>query len=452
MPNPTATGPNGEKVELRDGEWVQVSGPVGPPAPAGNPKYAATDPAMQSQINQGLKQGIGSFLANVLSLPHAAGELLAAGAAVPQTVGGAAVAAARGQPMNIGERFDNARSAQEQKLPASLLLAAPDPTTEQVLAVPGALKRSMSAVSANRDRAMALLRGEPGADSRPVQDPSMLNAYDDAVTAEQQNAALNPLSTSAGRAAGDAASLLALRPGDRMREILKLRSNAEPAARRSRLLGREREDVEEASGKLDEATRVLKPWLGRSAEAGFDGAVVSALGDGDPVATAGWTAGIQAAGGAALGAKAWIWKNPGKAAFTLILGSEMYKAVLPGPQNIAESKDEAVRTFVGAYGLASLAGLAGSGRPTGSFLRSLSTASRGGVASVVTQLQEAAAEGKPEYARVLEQIAADPDYFGRETRQRLERAAQSEKPRELLNEIDRLMKSTRFQRDMDELE
>jgi hypothetical protein len=71
---------------------------------------------------------------------------------------------------------------------------------------------------------------------------------------------------------------------------------------------------------------------------------------------------------------------------------------------------------------------------------------------VVTQLQEAAAEGKPEYARVLEQIAADPDYFGRETRQRLERAAQSEKPRELLNEIDRLMKSTRFQRDMDELE
>jgi hypothetical protein len=46
---PTATGPNGEKVELRDGAWVQISGPVGPPAPAGNAKYAATDPAMQSQ-------------------------------------------------------------------------------------------------------------------------------------------------------------------------------------------------------------------------------------------------------------------------------------------------------------------------------------------------------------------------------------------------------------------
>jgi hypothetical protein len=309
----------------------------------------------------------------------------------------------------------------------------------------------MSAVGANRDRAMALLRGEPGADAMPVQDPSMTNAFDAAVTAEQQNAAANPLATSAGRAAGDAASLLALRPGDRMREILKLRGKAEPSARRGRLLDREREDVEEATGKLDEAAKVLKPWLGRTAEAGFDGAVVSALGDGDPVATAGWTAGIQAAGGAALGAKAWIWKNPGKAAFTLILGSEMWKAIAPGPQNIAESKDEAVRTFVGAYGLASAAGLAGAGRPTGSFMRSLATASRGGVASVVTQLQEAAAEGKEDYARILDQIAKEPDYFGRETRARLERAAESEKPRELLNEIDKLMESTRFNRAVDEI-
>jgi hypothetical protein len=448
---PTATGPNGEKVELRNGQWVQVSGPVGPQAPAGNPKYAATDPAMQSQINQGMKQGVGSFLANVLSLPHAAGELLAAGAAVPQTVGGAAMAAARGQPMQIGERFGKARTEQEQKLPASALLALPDPTTEQVLAVPGAIKRSMSAVGANRDRAMGMLRGDQGAAEQPVQDPSLPNAFDAAVTAEQQNAANAPLATSAGRAAGDAASLLTLRPGERMREILKLRNTAEPTARRSRLLGRERDGVEESRGKLDEATKTLKPWLGRTAEAGFDGAVVSALGDGDPVATAGWTAGIQAAGGAALGAKAWIWKNPGKAAFTLILGSEMYKAVAPGPQNIAESKDEAVRTFVGAYGLASLAGLAGSGRPAGSFLRSLSTASRGGVASVVTQLQEAAAEGKSEYGRVLEQLASNPDYFGRETRQRLERASQSDKPRALLNEVDALMKSTRFKKLYDEI-
>jgi hypothetical protein len=447
-----ARGPNGEIVELRDGQWVQISGPVGPSLPAGNPKYAATDPAMQRQINQGMRQGLGTFLANVLSLPHAAGELLAAGAALPETIGGAAVAAARGKPMNIGERFSAARTKQEGQFPASALLAIPDPTTEDVLAVPGAIRRSLAATGANRDRAAALARGEPGAASQPVQDPSLSANFRSAVDAEQQLAAMNPLATSAGRTAGDVASLLALRPGDRVREILKLRSTAEPAARRSRLLAREREGIEDARGKLDRATEALKPWLGRSAEAGFEGAVISALGDGNPVATAGWSAGIQATGGAALAAKNWVWKNPGKSLFTMILGSEIFKAVAPGPQNIAESKDEAVRAFVGAWGLAAASGLAGSGRPTGPILRSLSLASRGAIASVVTQLQEAAAEGKDEYGRVLDQIAKDPDYFGRETRQRLERATQSEKPRALLNEIDALMNSTRFKKLYDEIE
>jgi hypothetical protein len=446
-----ARGPNGEIVELQGGQWVQISGPVGPNQPAGNPKYAATDPAMQSQINQGLRQGLGSFLANVLSLPHAAGELLAAGAAVPQTLGGAAVAAARREPIKLGERFSNARREQEQKLPASALLAMPDPTTEQVLAIPSALKRSVSAVSANRDRAAALARGVPGAASQPIQDPSLSTNFRAAVEAEEQTAAMNPLATSAGRTAGDTASLLALRPGDRMRELLKLRTGADQTARRSRLLAREREPVEEVRSKLDAATETLRPWLGRTAEAGFEGAVVSALGDGDPVATAGWTAGLQAVGGAGLAAKSWIRKSPGNALVTLIVGGEIARAVLPGPQNILESKDEAIHAFVGAYGLAAVAGLAGSGRPTGPFLRSLSTTSRGAVASVVTQLQEAAAEGKDQYQRVIDRIAQDPDYFGRETRQRLERAAKSEKPRALLNEIDALMNSTRFKKLYEEM-
>jgi hypothetical protein len=453
---PTATGKNGEKYELRGNQWVQISGPVGPEVPEDvarrNPRYAATDPAVQSQINEGMRQGLGTFLANVLSLPHAAGELLAAGGALPETAGGAALAAVRGQPMNIRERFANARKRQEGQLPASALLAIPDPTTEDVLAVPGAFRRSAAAVNANRDRAMGLLRGAPEAAMQSVQDPSLSRTFPAAVEAERQRAEENPLATSAGRTAGDAASLLALRPGDRIREILKLRQTAEPTARRSRLLVRERGEVEDARTRLDKATEALKPWLGRSAEAGFDGAVVSALGDGDPVATAGWSAGIQATGGAALAAKNWVWRNPGKSLFTMILASEIFKAVAPGPQNIAESKDEAVRAFVGAWGLAAAAGLAGSGRPTGAIMRSLSTVSRGSIASLVTQLQEASADGKDEYAKVLDQISKDPDYFGRETRQRLERAAQSEKPRALLNEIDALMNSTRFKKLFDEIE
>lgn len=410
MPPPTATGPNGEKVVLQDGQWVPLTPPAEPAAAAPPPKMPRIGAlpgkpteeaaAMDRMIRGGLKTAAGEFVANILGIPHAAGELLALGAAGLRTAGSAAAGALKGEPLNLGERFEAARQKEEGTSFASALLAAPEPTGDEVLEWVGA---------------------EPA----------------------------EGIEASAGRTAADVATLMTLRPGQRVREILKRRRATPAADRRARLLAREGSSATaKAAAEADEAANTIMRSLGlgtgKAAEAGFEGAVVGALGDGDPAKTAAWTAGIQAGGSAALAAKGWIWKNPGKAAITLWLGHEMWKAALPGPQNALESKDEVIREMVGAYGLGAVASLAGASRPVKPFARALSNASRGAVASVVTQLQEATARGEPHYEQIVAKFAEDPDYFGREARSRLELAAFRERPNALLTEIDSLMKSRRF--------
>jgi hypothetical protein len=152
-----------------------------------------------------------------------------------------------------------------------------------------------------------------------------------------------------------------------------------------------------------------------------------------------------------LAAKNAFFRNPLKSFAALYLGHEMWKSVAPGPQDLFNSKDQAVNEMVTAYGLGAVAALAGSTRGLGSgnVLRvtdALSTASRATVASVVTQLQEAAANNQPQYARVLDLMSQDQERFGTDARVLLERAARSEEPRALLNQIDELMKSTRFRK------
>lgn len=437
---PTATGPNGEKAVFRNGEWVILAADA-PRALPGRPTPEAA--AKDREIRQGLRTGVGAFLANVLSLPHAAGELLAAGAAIPQTVGGAAVAAARGQPMNIGERFGAARREQESSFPASLLLKAPDPTTQDVLAVPGALSRSFSNINANAQRARTLMR-DPNAEVEPLRAPQLSETYPEARAEEQRRSDESPIATGAGQAAGDVATLLGLRPGERMARLLKLRKT------------NPRAEIEiDGKGALDAAARTFMRGTGRSAEAGFEGAVIGALGDGDPVKTAAWTAGIQAGNSAALTAKNTFLRNPIKSFGALWLGHQMWKAIAPGPQQAFESSDAAIKELVGAYGLGTVAALAGGSRGIGSgtirrVTDALSTASRGTIASVIAQLQEAESEGQDQYAQVLERMSIDPNHFGSEARIRLERAARSEKPRALLDEIDALMKGNRFRALLDD--
>lgn len=430
----TATGPNGEKIELVNGKWVPMATPSGFMGPVDEmsgplPKLGRNPQEQTKNLRQGLNQGFGSFLANMASLPHASGELLAMGGALPALYPG-------------GKSYAEALEQEKQQFPASALLAIPDVTTEQVLGVPRAIGNSISNIGANRDRAMALMK-DPNALVPPLANPSLSSTYPEAVATEQKIAAENPIASSAGRAAGDVASMLSLRPGQRATKLLSLK-NLNPRA-----------DLEEVKGALNAAARTLARGTGRAAEAGFDGAVVAALGDGDPAKTAAWSAGVQAGGSAALAAKNAFLRNPLKSFAGLYLGHEMWKALAPGPQDLFDSKDSAVTEMVSAYALGTAAALAGASRGVGTgYVRgvtdALSTASRATIASVVTQLQEAAKNEQPQYARVLELLSQDQERFGTDARVRIERAARSEKPRALLNEIDALMKSTRFRKALEE--
>lgn len=412
MPQRTATGPNGEKLVLQDGKWVPMDVPTGFVGPlderTGPLPGLGRDPEEQTRnLRQGLRQGFGTFLANVLSVPHASGELLAAAAALPALVPG-------------GRSFSEARAKQEGSLPASALLAIPEPSTEDVLAATN-------------------MFGKFYADPRTQGRRPVSTRFDEALAEEGEKADANPLATGAGRTAGDVASMMLLRPGKRAADLLPGRFN--PHA-----------DLTTTKGRLDAAARALARGTGRTVEAGFDGAVMGALGDGDPAKTAAWSAGIQAGGSAALAAKNAFFRKPLSTFATLFLGHEMWKAVAPGPQDFFSSKDQAVNEMIAAYGLGLAARLAGAGRDPNRIIGAMEHASRAGIASVVTQLQEAAAANQPQYARVLELLAQDQERFGTDARVLLERAARSEEPRALLNQIDELMKSARFRKAIENAE
>jgi hypothetical protein len=219
-----------------------------------------------------------------------------------------------------------------------------------------------------------------------------------------------------------------------------------PGERATRALGMNPRAVIPESGS---AGSFLARGASRAAEAGIDGAALAAMGGGDPVKTAAYTAGIQAGGSVALALKGSILRNPVKSFFTLYLGHEMFKALAPGPQDLFTSKDSAVNEMVAAFVAGTTAAALGAGRGVGegsvrALTDAMSTSSRGAIASVVTQLQEAKNNGDETPARVLGLMTANPDHFGADVRERIERAASSEKPQALLNEIDSLMGSTGF--------
>jgi hypothetical protein len=385
---PTATGPNGEKVELVNGEWVPMAAPEVPKPRALPGMPTAAGAAMDREIREGLKSGAGELVANVLGLPHALGEVLALGNAAVSTAAGVGTAALRGEPLNVAETWKASRRMAETPSAVNPLMAMPEPNSGDVLGMVGL--------------------EEKGSD----------------------------LATSAGKTAADVATLVALNPASRIKNILKARKGPTAAV------------DPDTRGMLDKAARSLTAGLGKTAEAGFEGAVVGALGDGDPANTAAWSAGIQAGGSMALTAKAAFLKHPFQTFGSLWLGHEMFKAVAPGPQDLFDSKDAAVQEMVGAYGLGIAASLVGAGRGTESqrVVNAISRASRAGIASVVGQLQAAKERGEPQYELVVSTMVNDPDHFGPEYARRLQRAADSKKENELTNEIDRLMRSNRFKK------
>jgi hypothetical protein len=408
MARRTATGPNGEKLELKNGQWVPL--PTSELA-AAQQSFSGQDTDRSARA-QTIKTAGATAVANVLGLPHAVGELLSIGGVRPLTGPGAAITDA--------------------------LLKMPEPDAVDVLSATRGIAKLPGAVARGY-----VAEGEPPPD---VQMTAARSSVSDAMTgaraAEEDAAAERPVATSVGRTAGDVATMLSLRPtAGGIKSLLALPRSAPKVA-------------EETMSALKNAAQVFARGLGRTTEAGLEGALIGALGDGDPAKTAAWSAGMQAGGSLALAAKNTLLRNPMKSFGALWIGHEMWKSAAPGPQNAFDSKDAAINELVAAFGLGTTAALAGASRGVGAgtirqVTNALSSVSRASVASVITQLQES--KDEPQYERVIAKVAEDPDYFGSEVRMRLERAARSERPQQLLREIDRLMDSTRFRKLYDEI-
>lgn len=353
--------------------------------------------AQDREIRQGLRTMGGGLVANVLSAPHAVGELMG---------------------MSPVQPFP---------MVSEVLRKMPDPDAQDILALAGTPLAAFTNLGEQID---AYRQGGKA----PHPGSALLEGYRSSRREEQELADSKPLSTSAGQAAADAATIVGVR---------RLSSG---------LLNNVSREGGETASWLNKAASALYRGSKRTAEAGFEGALVAALGDGDPANTAAWSAGVQAGGSMALAARGTIIRHPFQSLGTIWLGHEIFKALAPGPQNLLESKDEAIQEMIAAYGLGVAAALAGAGRSSNSVIDSISAASRGSIASVISQLQTAREEDKPQYERVIAKVIEDPDYFGPEVTRLLERAANSESANALTRQIDSLMESARFRKLYDELQ
>lgn len=258
----------------------------------------------------------------------------------------------------------------------------------------------------------------------------------------------NPGAAAGGQVGGDVLTLLGGRlPLARARQAipaLQLNQKVPPGAQRevARFVN---------SGPVQRLFR----GTGRAAETGLEGGLLAVLDRGDPAEVAAASAGLQAGGSLALTAGKKFLERPGLNTLVSIglgtIGLQMFKELSPGGRDrILESSESAVKKFLAAGGLGMLAGAAGTGRLTGPFAESLpkvadalSAVPRGALTSLVNDLLEEEERGVEQTEVVIDQLAREPDFFGAEARQRLERALRSER-RSVSAEINRLMRTRRF--------
>lgn len=372
------------------------------------------------------------FVSNALGLPAGVGELLEIGAAGLQAGAGAIGSAVTGgDGPGFGQRFEAARQQQSQQFPASALQAIPSPSPEQVLAGTETIKR------------IPKIAGS---------EASLGSEFQNQLQLQQAQAAQHPIATGAGDVLGDIGSILSLRPA--------LRGRFRSARARTSLPEETVDIIDSAANRLTRITGFSKRLGAQAGEAGFEGALLAAVGEGDPIATAGWTAGAQVGGSLALQGSQAFARYPWRSLGGIALAHWVYRALAPGSQGALEDvRDETIQTMLTTFGLGTLAALAGAGRLAPGrtagrdrFIDSFDTIRRAPIASIISQISKADEEGGNPLPQVLGKLAEDPNFFGTEIRRRIERAANSEREDALIKEVNSLMRSERFRMKLDELE
>lgn len=391
------------------------------------------------------------FLANVISTPEAVGDLLEIGGAGLQAVAGAG----RG---SIGERFQAARQQQAGQFPASVLSSFPSPTAEQVLATTETLKaapqfsgRALSSAQVNPARALMNPAMEAGRAFGAAVVPAASSQFQQELQTQQAQTEQHPFAAGMGDVLGDVGTLLAMRPA--------MRPRLGALTRRPVSVSRETVDIiDSAANRLASVTGFAKRLGAQAGEAGFEGALLAAMDDGDPLAAAGWTAGAQLGGSLAMRGTQAFARYPWRTIGGLALAHWTYRALAPGGQGpIEDVRDDTIQTMLTTFGLGALAALGGAGRLAPGrtavrdrFIDAFDTIRRAPLASLMSQIGRAEEQGNP-LPEVLDIVSVDPNAFGPEVRRRLERASRSEREDALIREVNSLMQSARFRRQFDEL-
>ncbi|BAQ16904.1 hypothetical protein [Methyloceanibacter caenitepidi] len=254
--------------------------------------------------------------------------------------------------------------------------------------------------------------------------------------ADAQLAEQHPIATTAGGIAGDIGTIVTGRlPLARGITAAEKVVTAAPAASKLMAPGAARTFKRVLESK---PVKRLARGLGRSAETGLEGATLSILQGGDPLETAAFAAGGQAAGSLALtlGKVPLTAKGLVATAAGITALIQMTKSVVPGGHNyILESTEEAFNHIKHTVIVGALAGIAGAGRLRGAKLSeelpkltdAIASIPRGASVSLIKDLTAERERGESVIEPVVGALATNPELFTPNEQRQLERAMKSEK-------------------------
>src|SRR5690606_13009387 len=277
------------------------------------------------------------------------------GAGLQAAAGAGANALMGGGGPGIGERFRAAREQQAQQFPASLLQRFPSPTPEQVAATAETIRRTpalmgqaaqnmqINPMAAALDPGMAAAEALGGAIA-----PRLQSELQSQLERQQAMAEQHPIATGAGDVNGGIGTILTGRPARRRVGSATCRSL--PAAHQTVDI------IDRAANRLARMTGFSKRLGAQAGEAEFEGAQPAAMSDGDPLTTAGWTAGAQIGGSLAMRGTQAFARYPWRTLGGVAVAHWVYRALAPGGQRpLDDGKDETNQSSLTTSGLLALA-------------------------------------------------------------------------------------------------
>ena len=247
-------------------------------------------------------------------------------------------------------------------------------------------------------------------------------------TESERLAAKFPKATGIGDVAGDVATIFTGRM-PLVGKIQKLEKGLEGAARKlitqPKVPGLKAAAVEALNSNK---VRTLAKGLGRSLEAGLEAASLDLIKGGDNLEVGVYVAAGQAAGSLSLQA---ITKPTGRklAASAIAFGAmiQLLKNTIPGEQSgVISSIEFGFEKVQLALVLGTLSGLAGAGRVRGKNFPILTDAMtvlpRASMISFLQNYVSTSPENQATVNQVIEKLSTDPEFFGEELTQRLQKA------------------------------